>query len=54
MFFFLTGYAVENERIGFNVTNYPPVTNVHEFKDCLKESLDDLYDVLNGKNPRSK
>ncbi|WAR25120.1 CPT2-like protein, partial [Mya arenaria] len=37
------GYAVENERIGFNVTNYPPETNVHEFVNCLRESLDDLF-----------
>ncbi|KAL4226898.1 Carnitine O-palmitoyltransferase 2 [Mactra antiquata] len=47
------GYAVENERIGFNVTNYPPDTNVHEFKDCLKESLDDINTVFEGKNPRN-
>ncbi|XP_052287068.1 carnitine O-palmitoyltransferase 2, mitochondrial-like isoform X2 [Dreissena polymorpha] len=46
------GYAVENERIGFNVTNYPPATNVHEFVQCLKESLDDIYHILQGKLPR--
>jgi len=48
----VTGYAVENERIGFNVTNYPPDTNVHEFIDCLKESLDDIYALLEGRHPR--
>ncbi|XP_045164970.2 carnitine O-palmitoyltransferase 2, mitochondrial-like isoform X2 [Mercenaria mercenaria] len=47
------GYAVENERIGFNVTNYPPETNVHEFIECLKESLDDINAVFEGRNPRS-
>ncbi|XP_060576192.1 carnitine O-palmitoyltransferase 2, mitochondrial-like isoform X2 [Ruditapes philippinarum] len=47
------GYSVEDERIGFNVTNYPPETNVHEFIDCLKESLDDLNAVFEGRNPRS-
>ncbi|XP_052778976.1 carnitine O-palmitoyltransferase 2, mitochondrial-like isoform X2 [Mya arenaria] len=47
------GYAVENERIGFNVTNYPPETNVHEFVNCLRESLDDVYSILEGKHPRS-
>ena len=51
--FLFTGYAVEDERIGFNVTSYPPSTNVHEFKDCLKQSLDDIYDVFNGNTPRS-
>ena len=53
MCFLITGYAVEDERIGFNVTSYPPSTNVHEFKDCLKQSLDDIYDVFNGNTPRS-
>ena len=49
----LVGYAVEDERIGFNVTNFPPETNVHEFVDCLKESLDDLNAVFEGRHPRS-
>ena len=50
-FYFVSGYGIEDDRIGFNVTNYPESgTNVHEFRDCLKQSLDDLYSVFNDKN----
>lgn len=47
------GYAIESNRIGFNVTSYPPATNVREFIDCLQISLNDLFDVMNKASPRS-
>ncbi|KAL3852858.1 hypothetical protein ACJMK2_016467 [Sinanodonta woodiana] len=45
------GYSVEDSRIGFNVTNYPPATDVHGFINCLKQSLNDIYAVFDGKLP---
>ncbi|XP_060083405.1 carnitine O-palmitoyltransferase 2, mitochondrial-like [Ylistrum balloti] len=47
------GYSIESNRIGFNVTSYPPATNVREFIDCLRVSLDDLHDVMMKTSPRS-
>ncbi|OWF48755.1 carnitine O-palmitoyltransferase 2, mitochondrial-like [Mizuhopecten yessoensis] len=47
------GYSIESNRIGFNVTSYPPATNVREFIDCLRASLDDLFDIMNYSSPRN-
>lgn len=45
------GYSIDDNRIGFNVTSYPPATNVGEFIQCLSDSLDDLHDILEGRSP---
>lgn len=50
--FILTGYSIEDSRIGFNVTSYPPARNAPGFIECVTKSLDDMYEVLEGRNPR--
>lgn len=46
------GYSIEPSRIGFNVTSYPPARDAPGFIECAKKSLDDMYEVLEGRNPR--
>nr|XP_022297829.1 carnitine O-palmitoyltransferase 2, mitochondrial-like [Crassostrea virginica] len=49
---FGVGYSIEASRIGFNVTSYPPARDAPGFIECAKKSLDDMYEVLEGRNPR--
>lgn len=49
---FGVGYSIEDSRIGFNVTSYPPARNAPGFIECVTKSLDDMYEVLEGRNPR--
>lgn len=49
---FGVGYSMEDSRIGFNVTSYPPARNSPGFIECVTKSLDDMYEVLEGRNPR--
>ncbi|XP_061187817.1 carnitine O-palmitoyltransferase 2, mitochondrial-like [Saccostrea echinata] len=46
------GYSIEDSRIGFNVTSYPPATNAPDFIECVTKSLDDMYEVLEGRHPK--
>ncbi|CAC5425186.1 CPT2 [Mytilus coruscus] len=46
------GYSIEDNRIGYNVTSYPPATNVRDFIQCLNDSLDDIYEIFHGRIPR--
>ncbi|KAL5014600.1 hypothetical protein ScPMuIL_008870 [Solemya velum] len=46
------GYAIEDDRIGFNITSYPPDTNVSGLIDCLAHSLDDLFEIFQGRQPK--
>ncbi|XP_029939584.1 carnitine O-palmitoyltransferase 2, mitochondrial [Salarias fasciatus] len=42
------GYGLHNDWIGLNVSTYP-ARNVHDFLQCTNKSLDDIFDVLEGK-----
>lgn len=46
------GYSIEDNRIGYNVTSYPPATNSSEFVQCLKDSLDSIHDIFEGRSPK--
>ncbi|XP_071081825.1 carnitine O-palmitoyltransferase 2, mitochondrial-like [Haliotis cracherodii] len=48
------GYSIENNRIGFNITSYPPPRDVRDFIQCCSNSLDDIYDILEGNTPARK
>ncbi|XP_041348084.1 carnitine O-palmitoyltransferase 2, mitochondrial-like [Gigantopelta aegis] len=48
------GYAVEDGRLGFNITNYPPATDINDFLKCCEHSLDDIYDIFNGRVPSKR
>ncbi|XP_054835962.1 carnitine O-palmitoyltransferase 2, mitochondrial isoform X2 [Eublepharis macularius] len=45
---FGVGYGVRDDWIGCNVSTYP-ARNVHEFLQCVHKSLDDIFNVLEGK-----
>ncbi|KAL1022742.1 hypothetical protein UPYG_G00031740 [Umbra pygmaea] len=45
---FGVGYGVHDEWIGCNVSSYPE-RNVHEFLQCVRKSLEDIFSVLEGK-----
>ncbi|TRY94180.1 hypothetical protein DNTS_030540 [Danionella cerebrum] len=45
---FGVGYGVHDDWIGCNVSSYP-ARNVHEFLDCVRKSLLDIFLVLDGK-----
>jgi hypothetical protein len=40
------GYGAENEYLGCNVTTFPPARDVRQFLDCVRQSFDDMYQVL--------
>ncbi|XP_060629518.2 carnitine O-palmitoyltransferase 2, mitochondrial isoform X2 [Anolis sagrei] len=45
---FGVGYGVHDDWIGCNVSGYP-ARNVQEFVQCVHKSLDDIFNVLEGK-----
>ncbi|XP_043941382.1 carnitine O-palmitoyltransferase 2, mitochondrial isoform X1 [Protopterus annectens] len=45
-------YGVHDHWMGCNVSGYP-VRNVKEFLDCIHQSLDQIFDVLEGKPVQS-
>ncbi|RDD38373.1 Carnitine O-palmitoyltransferase 2, mitochondrial [Trichoplax sp. H2] len=47
-------YMVLNDFVGVTITSYEPKGRAQAFADSVKRSLDDIYDVLNGKNFKSK
>ncbi|KAJ8302034.1 hypothetical protein KUTeg_021021 [Tegillarca granosa] len=47
------GYAIEDNRIGYNVTSYLPSGELRDFMYGLKLSLDDLYDIMEGRKPKA-
>uniref|UniRef100_A0A3P8ULQ6 Carnitine O-palmitoyltransferase 2, mitochondrial n=1 Tax=Cynoglossus semilaevis TaxID=244447 RepID=A0A3P8ULQ6_CYNSE len=46
---FGVGYGVHDDWIGCNVSSYP-ARNVHEFLQCVHQSLEDIFSVLEGKS----
>lgn len=42
------GYTMQDNWIGCNVSAYPS-RNVSEFLQCVHKSLDDIFDILEGK-----
>ncbi|XP_023932320.1 carnitine O-palmitoyltransferase 2, mitochondrial [Lingula anatina] len=49
---FGVGYGVQDDSLGCNVTSYPPARDVQEFLRCVKQSFDDIYEVLNDRDPK--
>lgn len=47
---FGVGYGIQDDWLGCNVTSYPPDTDVRDFLECVRLSLEDIYSVLEGKN----
>lgn len=45
---FGVGYGVQDDWIGCNVSSYP-ARNAHEFLECVRKSLEDIFAVLEGK-----
>lgn len=43
------GYAVHDSWVGCNVSSYTS-RNAHEFLRCVEKSLEDMFDVLEGKS----
>ncbi|XP_050413982.1 carnitine O-palmitoyltransferase 2, mitochondrial [Patella vulgata] len=48
------GYSVEDNRLGFNVTSFPPARDVHGFIESCQVALDDIYSILQGQKPSNK
>ncbi|XP_032884391.1 carnitine O-palmitoyltransferase 2, mitochondrial [Amblyraja radiata] len=46
---FGVGYGVHDDWIGYNISSYP-ARDVKEFIKCIYKSLDDIFDVLDGKS----
>lgn len=46
------GYAAQDNFLGCNVTCYPPSRNIPEFLDCVRQSFDEMFEVLEGRPPR--
>ncbi len=40
------GYNTGGNRLGYIVSGYPPATDLQDFAECLKASLNDIYQVL--------
>jgi carnitine O-palmitoyltransferase 2 len=43
---FGVGYSAENEYLGCNVTSFPPASVVRPFLECVQQSFDDMFQVL--------
>merc|ERR1712226_1091332 len=43
------GYGTEDDMLGLNVTSYHANTDVNGFLECVNESFDDMYEVLEGR-----
>lgn len=44
------GYAIQDERLGCNSTAYLPDTNVSEFVECVRQSVNEMHSILLGKD----
>lgn len=47
---FGVSYGIQDDWLGYNVTSYPPNTDVCGYLECLRRSLEDIYSILEGKN----
>ena len=47
---FGVGYSIRDDSLGCIVLSYGPPADVHGFVECVKSSLEDIYEVLEGRN----
>ncbi|CAE1255869.1 CPT2 [Acanthosepion pharaonis] len=45
------GYVIEDDRLGYNITAYKDQQNCSDMIAALKESLNNIHDILEGKKP---
>ena len=48
------GYSILDDSLGCNVLSYGLPTDLQGFLECLQSSLEDIYEVLEGRNFKSK
>ena len=46
----VSGYGIQDEKLGFIVTAYPPNRDVNGFLACSEQSLNDMASVLEGRD----
>lgn len=48
------GYTINADSLGCNVLSYGLPTDVRGFLECVRSSLEDIYEVLEGRNFKTK
>ena len=48
------GYSISEDGLGCNVLSYGLPTDVRGFLGCVRSSLEDLYEVMEGRNFKNK
>ena len=48
------GYSIFDDSLGCNVLSYGPPTDVRGFLECVRTSLEDIFEVLEGRNFKAK
>lgn len=49
--FYYSGYIIEDDRLGYNITAYKAHQNCSDMIAALKESLNNIHDILEGRKP---
>jgi carnitine O-palmitoyltransferase 2 len=48
------GYSIFDDSLGCNVLSYGLPTDLRGFLECVRVSLEDIYEVLEGRNFKTK